>query len=217
MGRAGSPADPTSSSTWVFSHVCSAGWSWRSSPPLMRSEPYSSSASTPLSPIREPSPPIWPPSATPNVWATATAPSGAPRNSCPTSRPTPRLAVSTSPPRRILHPGQRRPLQVEGCRHRGPRAIQGGAARSLRVRPPLPDACIATGLSSHPLLRSAHHPNPRQEYRSCPRVARSAAHPDRCHQSCQRHVRGAKTPTPSLPLLPSPPHHHPHLLPPTTP
>src|SRR5712672_3380818 len=76
MGRAGSPADPTSSSTWVFSHVCSAGWSWRSSPPLMRSEPYSSSASTPLSPMREPSPPIWRPCATANGWSTANAPSG---------------------------------------------------------------------------------------------------------------------------------------------
>src|SRR6266436_3308020 len=45
----GSALDPTSSSTWVFSHVCSEGWSWRSSPPLMELEPYSSSASTPLS------------------------------------------------------------------------------------------------------------------------------------------------------------------------
>src|SRR5467141_1522962 len=79
MGRAGSPADPTSSSTWVFSHVCSAGWSWRSSPPLMRSEPYSSSASTPLSPMREPSPPIWRPCATANGWSTANAPSGGPK------------------------------------------------------------------------------------------------------------------------------------------
>ncbi len=36
MGRAGSPADPTSSSTWVFSPVCSEGWSWRSSPALTK-------------------------------------------------------------------------------------------------------------------------------------------------------------------------------------
>src|SRR6266849_10079067 len=61
MGRAGLPADPTSSSTWVFSHVCSAGWSWRSSPPPTGPEPYSSSARTPLSPMREPSPSIWRP------------------------------------------------------------------------------------------------------------------------------------------------------------
>src|SRR5258708_1130237 len=55
MGRAGSPADPTSSSTWVFSHVCSAGWSWRSSPPLIRSQPSISSPTTPPPPIPHPS------------------------------------------------------------------------------------------------------------------------------------------------------------------
>jgi hypothetical protein len=67
-----------------------------------------------------------------------------------------------------------------------------------------------------PLLRSAHQPNPRQEYRACPRVARSAAHPDRCHQSRQRPARGAKRTRASLPLLRWPHDHHRDLLARTT-
>jgi hypothetical protein len=114
------------------------------------------------------------------------------------------------------HPRQELPMSADTVSPLRQRMIEDMNARKLC--PPLPDACIATGLSSHPLLRSAHQPNPRQEYRSCPRVVRSVTHPDRCRQSCQRHgfdkrsARGAKTTRASLPLLRWPHDHHRDLL-----
>ena len=78
-------AGPTFSSTWVFSRACSAGWSWRSSPPLLAPEHYSSSASTLrwqnarafaayLAPLHN------------SKWVvTANDPSGDPRKFCATS------------------------------------------------------------------------------------------------------------------------------------
>src|SRR5258708_32326081 len=158
----------------------------------------------------EPSPPIWRLCATANGWSTANAHSADPRKCCATWPATP--IVSPSPTAASSHSMTTASPSSGRITASKARAIQGDDARYLRVHPPLPDACIATGLSSHPLLRSAHQPNPRQEYRSCPRVARSAAHPDRCHQSCQRHVRRAKTTRASLPLLRWPHDHHRDLL-----
>src|SRR4029077_16577109 len=84
--------------------------------------------------------------------------------------------------------------------------------RYPRVHPPLPDARVAARLPPHPLLRSTHKPNPRQEYRARPRVARSATHPGRCHQSRQCQPRGAKSTRASLPLLRQLHAHHRDLL-----
>ena len=53
---------------------------------------------------------------------------------------------------------------VEGLPPRWSRAIRGDDTRYPRIHPPLPDACVATGLPSHPLLRPADQPNPCQEY-----------------------------------------------------
>src|SRR5262249_53942808 len=78
--------------------------------------------------------------------------------------------------------------------------------------PPLPDACLAARLPPYPLLRLAHEPNPRQEYRLHPRAACRATHPDRCHQGCQRQARRAKSARASLSLLRRPHAHHRDLL-----
>src|SRR5262249_28039553 len=92
------------------------------------------------------------------------------------------------------------------------RAIQVDDARYPRVHPPLPDACLAARLPPYPLLRLAHEPNPRQEYRLHPRTACSATHADRCHQGCQRQARRAKSARASLSLLRRPNAHHRDLL-----
>src|SRR5258708_16934169 len=123
------------------------------------------------------------------------------------------------PPPRLTR-RQRRHLQVEGLPNRRPPRIQGDATEYPRVHPPLPDARVAARLPPHPLLRFAHQPNPRQEYRAGPRVARGTTHPDRCHQSRQRFdkrsARGPETTTASLPLLRCPHTYHRALLPRTT-
>jgi hypothetical protein len=72
--------------------------------------------------------------------------------------------------------------------------------------------------SSHPLLRPADQPNPRREHRAYPCDARSAAHPDRCHQGRQRQgfdrrsARRTESPRATLPLLRQPHAHHRDLL-----
>ena len=70
------------------------------------------------------------------------------------------------------------------------------------------------GLPSHPLLRPADQPNPRQQHRAYPRLARGAAPPDRRHQGChhkgfdKRSARTAESARASLPLLRRPHAHH---------
>src|SRR5438067_7076648 len=124
------------------------------------------------------------------------------------------LSRALHPPRRHFQPppararSQRRHLQVEGLPHRRSRAIQVDDARYRRVHPALPDACLAARLPPYPLLRLAHEPNPRREYRTRPRTACSAIHPDRCHQGCQRQARRAKSARAPLSLLRQPHAHH---------
>ena len=97
MVRAGSPADPTFSSTWVFSHACSAGWSWRSLPPLIAPEHCSSLASTRRWQMHEPSRPIWRRCATASGWFTANEPFGGPEEVLRyLARYTHRVAISSS-------------------------------------------------------------------------------------------------------------------------
>jgi hypothetical protein len=78
----------------VFSRACSAGWSWRSSPPLIAPEHYSSSASTLRWQMREPSRPIWRRCATVTGWFTANDPSADPRKFCATSPAIPTVLPS---------------------------------------------------------------------------------------------------------------------------
>src|SRR5262249_54530011 len=106
----------------------------------------------------------------------------------------------------------RRHLQVEGLPHRRSRAIQADDARYPRVHPSLPDACLAARLPPYPLLRLAHEPNPRQEYRTHPRTACRATDPNRCHEGCQRQARATKSARASLSLLRRPHAHHRDLL-----
>ncbi len=70
---------PASSSPCACSRACSAGWSCRSSPPLNVQDSCISSESTPHSPMREPSRPIWRRWVTVTGWSTANAHSGDPR------------------------------------------------------------------------------------------------------------------------------------------
>ena len=134
MVSAGSPADPTFSSTWVFSRACSAGWSWRSSPPLIAPEHYSSSASTLRWQMGEPSRLIWRRCATASGWFTANDPSEDPRKFCATSPANPpcrhlqlrrlplggrgqtcRLPGRTAWPVRLV-PGRSQRSSKHGCR-----------------------------------------------------------------------------------------------------
>src|SRR6266404_670236 len=107
---------------------------------------------------------------------------------------------------------------MEGLPPRRSGAIRGDDARYPRVHPPLPDARVAARLPSHPLLRPADQPNPRQEYCTHPWAARSSTHPDRGHQGRQhkgfdkRSVRRAESARASLPLLRRPHAHHRDLL-----
>src|SRR5262249_52742472 len=64
------------------------------------------------------------------------------------------------------------------------------------------DACVAARLPSHPLLRPADQPNPRQQHRAYPRLARSAAHPDRGPFSAQSRCWPGGTPAQLLFLQP---------------
>jgi hypothetical protein len=85
---------------------------------------------------------------------------------------------------------------------------------------PMPLAPVAYGKltscvqlsSSHPLLRLAYEPNPRQQYRPCPRVARSSTHSHRCHQGRQSQARRVESARASLPLLRQLHAHHRDLL-----
>src|SRR6266849_991398 len=77
---------------------------------------------------------------------------------------------------------------MEGLPPRRPGAIRGDDARYPRVHPPLPDACLASGLSPHPLLRPARQPNP-------PTTSRVSAPCSRCRSS---RSMPSRPPTPRL-------------------
>src|SRR5215472_15024334 len=101
---------------------------------------------------------------------------------------------------------------MEGLPPRRSRAIRGDDARYPRVHPPLSDACIATGLPPHPLLRPADQPDTCQQHRPYPHLARDSAHPSRRHQG--RHLKAGRAADAraSLPMLRQPHAHHRDLL-----
>jgi hypothetical protein len=133
------------------------------------------------------------------------------------------LSRPLHPPRRHLQSplarmrSERRHLQVEGLQARRPRALQGDDAPHPRVHPPLPHACAARRLPSHPLLWPARQRQTCREHRSRTRAAHAAHNSHRCHQSSQQQCRGATDARASLPVLiiierfepGSTPHHHP--------
>src|SRR5215472_9578606 len=102
---------------------------------------------------------------------------------------------------------------MEGLPPRRSGPIRADDARYPRVHPPLPDACVATGLPPHPLLRPADQPNTGQQHCAYPHLARSTAPPDRRHQGRHHKARRAETARASLPMLRQPHAHHRDLLP----
>jgi len=177
MGRAGSPCRPNFFLTWVFSHVCSAGWSWRSSPPLMRSEPYSSSASKPLSPMREPSPPIWRPAQQRMGGLQQTHPSGTQAKCWRYWPANHRVAISN---RRACRAPMTTAFNLSsgrGLPHRRPERYKVMTLDTSEFIRAFLMHVLPAGLSSAPLYGPAHQPNPRQEISLVPASCSSALIP----------------------------------------
>ena len=106
------------------------------------------------------------------------------------SRYTHRVAISNS---RLARPGRaRRDLPLEGLPRQGQDALQGHDPQPRGVHAPLPAACAAQRLPSHPALRAAGQRQPQAQPRCGAAVARGARRCDGSHRGRSRSERRAR-------------------------